>query len=103
VLAAVLIVAAGTYLMRLLPLCLSLYRRAPRAAPGGTLSLAGPALLASFLVVSLVPAQQQLAVSELMRRLLSLLVVLIVQKKWSNIGAAVLAGMLAYALQLAAA
>ncbi len=95
VLAAAVVVALGTYLMRFLPLNMALAGRELRLAKG-TLSLAGPALLSALLVTSVLP--QQFATGELLRRGAALIPVLLLCRRRSRPGAAVIAGMLAYAM-----
>ena len=100
VLGAVLLVAAGTYLMRLLPLHLALRgrRKFTTGALSEALNMAGPALIAAFLVVSVLPPQQQIATGELLKRSTALLAVLLAQHRWANLGASVAVGVAAYAL-----
>jgi branched-subunit amino acid transport protein len=99
-LGAVLLVAAGTYLMRLLPLHLALRGRGKFAtgALAEALNMAGPALIAAFLVVSVLPPQQQIATGELLRRSAALLAVLLAQRRWANLGASVAVGIGTYAV-----
>ena len=97
---AVLIVAIGTYLMRALPL--SLMTAKQKEITFGRInrfvSLSGPALISALLVVSALPAPNEFTLEEVLRRTLAITAVIIAQRRWSNLGAAVVTGVVIYAL-----
>ncbi|WP_456475309.1 AzlD domain-containing protein [Candidatus Pyrohabitans sp.] len=99
-LVAVLIVAMGTYLMRALPLGLMLTRRKELTFGkiNRGLSLAGPALISALFVVSIFPSPQEFVLKEMLMRMLAITAVYLSQRKWSNLGVAVMSGVVVYGL-----
>ena len=98
VIAATIVVALGTYLLRALPLGFALSKRYESNAGklGNFLALAAPSLIAAFLVVSVVPAE--FAPGELIRKLVALCAVFLAYRRWANLGVSVIVGVIAYAL-----
>ena len=97
-----LVVGAGNYLMRFLPLLVALRRRertGQEAATGGLLPLVGPAVVAALLVTSLLPGGSSTGYeAELVRKMAALVLTLLVALRFGNLGLTVLTGIFAYAL-----
>ncbi|WP_165874253.1 AzlD domain-containing protein [Rubrobacter taiwanensis] len=99
-----LVVGAGTYLARLLPLSAALRRRDPEGSdtPSGldrTLGLVGPAVIAALLVISVVPDPETPNLwRELLRGLVALVPTCLAAVRWQNLGITVLVGVAAYGL-----
>lgn len=98
----VLLVAIGTYLMRLLPLWVTLKAKSVRTseskAYSRTLALAAPAIIAALLVASVVPAKPEVTASELVRRLVGLSVAAVAFRWRPHLAIAVFGGVAVYAL-----
>lgn len=98
----VLLVAIGTYLMRLLPLWVTLganpARTSGNKAFSRALALAAPAIIAALLVASVVPAKPDATVSEMARRLVGLLVAAVAFRWRPNLAMAVFVGVAVYAV-----
>jgi branched-subunit amino acid transport protein len=101
------VVGAGTYLTRLVPLLIALrYGDSVESgddeekAPDGArrvLVLVGPAIIAALLMVSVVPAPEAEDFRrELLRGLLALGPTLLVAARWQNLGLTVLVGVCTY-------
>ncbi len=101
-LALFLLVGAGIYLMRLLPLLFALRRGAEaetRGASGGVLPLVGPSVVAALLVTAVLPEDSGTGYgAELVRNLIALIPTLVVAVRSGNLGLTVLVGILAYGL-----
>ncbi len=98
VMVATMVVALGTYLLRALPLGFALSRRFERVEKfSDFFALAGPSLIAAFLVVSVVPSTET-SFDELVRRLLALCAVFLAHRQWTNFGVSVIIGVIVYAL-----
>ena len=97
-----LVVGAGNYLMRFLPLLVALRRgRTAQGEPatGGLLPLVGPAVVVALLVASLLPEGSAASGgTQLVRNALALVPTLLVALRFGNLGLTVLTGVLAYAL-----
>jgi len=96
---AVIIVALGTYLMRMLPLNLMIEKQKEITfwRVNQLLGLSGPALISALLVISILPPNEFVS-KEVLRRILAIITVIMVQYKWSNLGSTVMTGVVAYAL-----
>lgn len=96
----VLLVAIGTYLMRLLPLWVTL--RAERDRTSGSkaasraLALAAPAIIAALLVTAVVPVKPEATASEMERRLIGLSLAAVAFRWRPNVAMAVFVGVAAY-------
>jgi branched-subunit amino acid transport protein len=100
------VVGAGTYLTRLVPLLAALRYGDPaepgdeEKAPDGArrvLGLVGPAIIAALLVVSVVPdPEAEDFQRELLRGMLALGPTFLVAVRWQNLGLTVLVGVCAY-------
>lgn len=98
----VLLVAIGTYLMRLLPLWVTV-RGKPERTSGSkvasrALALAAPAIIAGLLVTSVVPLKPEATVSEMERRLIGLSLAALAFRWRPNVAMAVFVGVAAYAV-----
>lgn len=98
----VLLVAIGTYLMRLLPLWVTLRAEPARTsgseARGRALALAAPAIIAALLVASVVPAKPEATASEMARRLIGLSVAAVAFRWRPHLAMAVFVGVAVYAV-----
>lgn len=97
-----LVVGAGNYLMRFLPLLVALRRRertGRESATGGLLPLVGPAVVAALLVTSLLSGGSATDYdAELLRKAAALVPTLLVALRFGNLGLTVLTGIFSYAL-----
>lgn len=97
-----LVVGAGNYLLRFLPLLFALRRRETTGqenATGGLLPLVGPSVVAALLVASLLPAGSATGYGEeILRSAVALVPTLLVALRFGNLGLTVLTGVFAYAL-----
>ena len=97
-----LVVGAGNYLLRFLPLLFALRRRETTGqedATGGLLLLVGPSVVAALLVASLLPAGSATSYGEeILRSAVALVPTLLVALRFGNLGLTVLTGVFAYAL-----
>ncbi len=100
VFAAMLIVAAGTYVMRAVPLAIAVASRSRIFTPdaSGLLSMMAASLISALLVVSAMPEQQNLAPRELLARTIAIIAVFLSQLRWRNLGVAVVSGVAVYAV-----
>lgn len=99
-----LLVGAGNYLMRAVPLLLALRRTKPEeqdtvesGTSGVLLPLVGPSVVMALLVTSVLPEASGFG-AESVRYAVALLLTLVVAVKYGNLGLTVLAGVLAYGL-----
>ncbi|QIN77990.1 hypothetical protein GBA65_05055 [Rubrobacter marinus] len=98
-----LVVGAGNYLMRFLPLLIALRRRErpgqETATTGGLLPLVGPAVVVALLITSLLPGDFAPGYgAELARGAVALVPTVLVALRFGNLGLTVLTGVFAYAL-----
>ena len=97
-----LVVGAGNYLMRFLPLLIALRRREDtqqEAEIGGLLPLVAPAVIVALLVTSLLPVDSASGYdAEILRSMAALFPTLLVALRFGNLGLTVFTGIFAYAL-----
>lgn len=97
-----LVVGAGNYLMRFLPLLFALRRREgtePETTEGTLLTLVAPAVVAALLITSVLPEASAADYgAQLARAAAALVPTLLVALRFGNLGLTVLTGVFAYGL-----